>query len=265
MSFSHLPPKRFTGPSRAFSSGDGTHSSSPAGTLDRRTQVGKGGGHPGGSRRLPVGVPYGYFGGWGGYDYDTMPPYTQVNVYPAPEEGAVTVQSGPGTYGRVGDLGTYDSALPVGAQPRAAYVDQFWTQLRAAVDACPAATMSETQAGNFEADADAWDTWYASKSQGPTGLFGIPVLGAPPLKQPGIGLSVVDDSTIDSFYGKALGWRDAVGKACGTQNLPVLAPQAPMPTALLGNAAALLGSVSVLALVGVGLWFAFPLLASVRK
>lgn len=213
---------------------------------------GHGGGHGGGfGKRGTVVLPYGFGGIWDGYDsgYGYDQGDQVINLY---LNGAT-----------VGDLGTYDSALPVLPQARAAAVNSMWVQLNpAVVDCVSKGKITSNQSANFQTDYEGWESFY-NKQSTPIGM-------PPPLPgmtfPPGSTLGVGDLSTIDAWWGKALGWRNVVAGACGTHNLPVVAPQDKGSIHdSIHDLAAALESVVVIGALGLGVWFLWPILIGARK
>jgi hypothetical protein len=159
----------------------------------------------------------------------------------------------------VGDIGTYDSALPVLPQARAAVVDTMWTQLNPAVVHCLSqGKLSSAQGTDFQSDYEGWEAFYNDQSA----PFGAPPLLPGQTFPPGSRLGISDLSTIDAWWGKALGWRNIVAQSCGSADLPVVAPQA---EGWGHDAAVALESIAVLTAIGLGVWFLWPMLVGARK
>ena len=188
--------------------------------------VGKGGGHGGGVRRSR---PVILEGGWGWNGEDGG----DVNIFL--DRGRIE--------GRVGDIGTH-SSLPITPTDRGAYVDNEWNALSTAVDGCTSDQLTPEMKTNFLHDVIAWDSFY----------------------QHGAGAGWTTLSTIDAWYGKALGWRNLLEPICGNQDLPVMPPKTDWMSSetVLGGLTHSLETVAVIGALGVGLWFFWPALARAR-
>ena len=135
----------------------------------------------------------------------------------------------------------------------------MWVQLNpAVVDCLSVGKLSQDQATDFQSDYEGWEAFYNKQT---------PPVGAPPpfpgmTFPPGSMLGVTDLSTIDAWWGKALGWRNVVSGACGNSNLPVVAPQAPGAG---HDIAVALESIAAIAVLGLGVWFFWPVLVGAKK
>jgi hypothetical protein len=187
---------------------------------------------------------------------------------------------GPSTFDLYGPgYGESDDYLPVieqnfftvgistNPQSLALQTDTLWQRLNGAVLACGSG-MPTAQISMFQEDYETWTAYY--NQQAPSGVFDVgmpPIPSGMPEQPAGSNLGEGPGAlvTVYDWFRKAQSWQTTIAASCGDADLPPVVPDPSIFGPGTHDLAVMLESVAVLAVLGLGVWFLWPMLVGAKK
>ena len=161
----------------------------------------------------------------------------------------------------------YTVGISTNPQTLALQTDTLWQRLNGAVIACGAG-MPTAQISMFQEDYETWTAYY--NQQAPSGVFDVgmpPIPSGMPAQPAGSNLGEGPGAlvTVYDWFRKAQSWQTTIAASCGSDDLPPVVPDPSIFGPGTHDLAVMLESVAVIAALGLGVWFLWPMLVGARK
>ena len=211
-----------------------------------------------------------YGGSFDPGDYEYAPTVVENNYYTLPDgDGtfASAHQQGPPSFPARTPVRRTQVGISTNPQTLALQTDTLWQRLNGAVIACGAG-MPTAQISMFQEDYETWTAYY--NQQAPSGVFDVgmpPIPSGMPAQPPGSNLGEGPGAlvTVYDWFRKAQSWQTTIAASCGSDDLPPVVPDPSIFGPGTHDLAVMLESVAVIAALGLGVWFLWPMLLGARK